>query len=123
MMQQSNTFINVANLTKTYGFKKFHALDNVSLQINQGEVFGLIGPNGAGKTTLMGCLLGLLKPSAGSVLIDGKSVYDLSVKAITGFVPERPHFDAWMIVENFLHYHHMLAKRQLLPLRMKWPRH
>ncbi len=104
-------FIKVENLSKIYGLRKFHALDNINLQINKGEVFGLIGPNGAGKTTLMGCLLGLLKPSTGSVLINGKSVYDMSVKDITGFVPERPHFDAWMIVENFLHYHHMLANQ------------
>ncbi len=111
MADQATSFISISNLHKTYGFKKFHALNDVNLQINKGEIFGLIGPNGAGKTTLMGCLLGLLKPTAGTILIDGKSVYDLSIKAITGFVPERPHFDAWMIVENFLHYHHMLAKQ------------
>jgi len=104
-------FIRVENLTKTYGFRKFHALNDVNLQISKGEVFGLIGPNGAGKTTLMGCLLGLLKPSFGTVLINDKSVHDMAVKEITGFLPERPHFDAWMIVENFLHYHHMLAKQ------------
>ncbi len=106
-----SAFIMAENLTKTYGLRKFHALDDVNLQISKGEVFGLIGPNGAGKTTLIGCFLGLLKPSAGRVLINGKSVHDITVKEITGFVPERPHFDAWMIVENFLHYHHMLAKQ------------
>jgi ABC-2 type transport system ATP-binding protein len=105
-------FIKIDNLSKIYGlFKKNRALDSVSLQIKKGEIFGLIGPNGAGKTTLMGCLLGLLKPSAGKVAIDGKSVHDLSVKAITGFIPERPNFDAWMSVKDFLHYHHMLANR------------
>jgi len=89
-MLNDAAFININNLTKTYGWRKFRALDDVNLQINKGEVFGLIGPNGAGKTTLMGCLLGLLKPSAGTIFIDGKSVNDLSIKAITGFVPERP---------------------------------
>ncbi len=103
--------ITVENLTKTYGWNKFRALDGVNLQIQQGEIFGLIGPNGAGKTTLMGCLLGLLKPTSGTILINGKSVHDLSVKAITGFSPERPNFDAWLTVEGFLHYHHMLAMR------------
>ena len=102
--------ITVENLTKTYGWKKFNALDGVNLQIERGEIFGLIGPNGAGKTTLMGCLLGLLKPSSGTISINGKSVHDLSIKAITGFSPERPNFDAWLTVEGFLHYHHTLAK-------------
>jgi ABC-2 type transport system ATP-binding protein len=103
--------ITVENLIKTYGWKKFNALDGINLQIQRGEIFGLIGPNGAGKTTLMGCLLGLLKPTSGTILINGRSVHDLSVKAITGFSPERPNFDAWLTVEGFLHYHHMLAGR------------
>ncbi len=92
-------------------FSRFRALTDISLNIHRGETFGLIGPNGAGKTTVMGCLLGLLKPSAGSILIDNKPVNEISVKAITGFMPERPNFDAWMIVENFLYYHHMLARQ------------
>lgn len=111
-MSQQTAFIQINNLSKTYGlFSKFRALTDVSLDIQKGETFGLIGPNGAGKTTLMGCLLGLLKPSAGTILIDNKLVNEISVKAITGFMPERPNFDAWMIVENFLHYHHMLARQ------------
>lgn len=111
-MIEQQTFIEINNLSKVYGlFSKFRALDDVNLNIVKGETFGLIGPNGAGKTTLMGCLLGLLRPSTGSMFIDGKSVNDISVKALTGFVPERPNFDAWMIVENFLHYHHMLAQQ------------
>ncbi len=111
-MVEEMPFIQINNLSKTYGlFSKFHALTDVNLNIQKGETFGLIGPNGAGKTTLMGCLLGLLKPSAGNVLIDNKIANDISVKAKTGFMPERPNYDAWMIVENFLHYHHMLANQ------------
>ncbi len=111
-MSQQTAFIQINNLSKTYGlFFKFRALTDINLNIHKGETFGLIGPNGAGKTTLMGCLLGLLKPSAGTILIDNKSVNEISVKALTGFMPERSNFDAWMIVENFLHYHHMLARQ------------
>jgi ABC-2 type transport system ATP-binding protein len=111
-MSQQTAFIQISNLSKTYGiFSKFSALTDINLNIQKGETFGLIGPNGAGKTTLMGCLLGSIKPAAGSILIDNKSVNEISVKAITGFMPERPNFDAWMIVENFLHYHHMLARQ------------
>ena len=55
-------------LSKRY--RGFLALDSVSLQIDQGEVFGLLGPNGAGKSTLIRCLLGFLKPSSGSATVD-----------------------------------------------------
>jgi ABC-2 type transport system ATP-binding protein len=111
-MAETISFIKISNLNKTYGlFSKFQALSDINLNIQRGETFGLIGPNGAGKTTLMGCLLGLLKPTSGNILIDNKEVDDISVKAKTGFMPERPNFDAWMIVENFLHYHHMLAQQ------------
>ena len=61
--------IEITNLTKK--FKEKTALDNVSLSIKQGEVFGLLGPNGAGKTTLIRCLLGLIRPSSGSASIFG----------------------------------------------------
>ncbi|MFX1507704.1 MAG: ABC transporter ATP-binding protein [Promethearchaeota archaeon] len=61
--------IEINNLTKK--FKEKIALDNVSLSIKKGEVFGLLGPNGAGKTTLIRCLLGLIRPSAGFATIFG----------------------------------------------------
>ena len=60
-------------LSKRY--RGFLALDSVSLQIDQGEVFGLLGPNGAGKSTLIRCLLGFLKSSSGSATVDGLDCY------------------------------------------------
>lgn len=104
----SNAFIHCSQLYKSYkgGVK---ALDGVDLQISRGEIVGLIGPNGAGKTTLIGCLLGLLKPDSGSVLIDSQSPDMLSIKAITGYVPERAEFEFWMSGRQFLEYHHGLA--------------
>ncbi len=104
----STAFISVSNLTKTYNFGRVRALNDVSLDIKAGEIFGLIGPNGAGKTTLMGCLLGLLWPSKGSVTIDGLAPNDLKVKRMTGFMPERPSFDKWMTISQFLTYQYML---------------
>lgn len=111
---ENSPFIKVTNLTKTYNFGRVHALDGVSLQIEPGEIFGLVGPNGAGKTTLMGCLLGLLWPSKGQIEIAGRSPSDLEVKRMTGFMPERPSFDKWMNIRQFLTYQYMLSS---LPMK------
>src|SRR5438034_11473701 len=61
--------ISVQSLTKHYG--TLVALDNVSLDIGSGEVFGLLGPNGAGKSTLLKTLVGSLRPTSGTIRIDG----------------------------------------------------
>ena len=74
-----------------------------------GEAFGIIGPNGAGKTTLLGCLLGLLRPDAGSISVDGHAADDLAVRCVTGYLPERLVLDRWMPGLDFLVYHHALA--------------
>jgi ABC-2 type transport system ATP-binding protein len=64
----------IDNVTKIYKKGNVLANDNISLQINQGEIFGIFGPNGAGKTTLVRQLAGLIKPSSGSILLDGIDV-------------------------------------------------
>jgi ABC-2 type transport system ATP-binding protein len=63
----------VRGLAKSYGATR--ALDGVDLDVARGEVFGLLGPNGAGKTTFVRCLMGLLKPDAGTVTMDGEAAY------------------------------------------------
>ena len=98
-------------MTKTYKRGELRALDGVNLSVITGEVFGLIGPNGAGKSTLLGCLLGLLRPDSGTIRIAGKPADFLSIRRITGYVPERPDFEHWMTGRQFLKYHHMLAGR------------
>jgi len=85
------------------------ALDDVSLSVRPGEAFGIIGPNGAGKTTLLGCLLGLLRPDAGRIAVDGRPADDLAVRCVTGYLPERLVLDRWMPGIDFLAYHHALA--------------
>ena len=85
------------------------ALDAVSLSVKPGEAFGIIGPNGAGKTTLLGCLLGLLRPDAGTIALDGRPADDLAVRCTTGYLPERLVLDRWMPGLDFLRYHHALA--------------
>ncbi len=103
--------IAVENLTKTYRQGKVKAVDSACFDVQEGEVFGLIGPNGAGKTTIFGCLLALTQPTAGSILIDGMSPFDLDVKPQIGFLPERPCYNRWMTIRQFLAYHHWMAGR------------
>ena len=101
----------VESVTKTYGRfgRSTRALDGVSLTVQQGETIGLIGPNGAGKTTLLSCLLGFLRPDAGRITVDGKAVDDLSVRARTGYMPERLGFDRDLTGAAFLAHHWRLA--------------
>ena len=64
--------IEVINLSKSYKTKK--AVSNISFKIDENEIVGLLGPNGCGKTTTIGMILGLLKPTSGQVLINGKNI-------------------------------------------------
>jgi ABC-2 type transport system ATP-binding protein len=77
--------IEAQNLTKKYG--DFLAVDNLDLKIKKGEVFGFLGPNGAGKTTSISIIVGLLRPSSGKVLINGKKVEDTDKRTI-GICPQ-----------------------------------
>jgi ABC-2 type transport system ATP-binding protein len=83
--------IEIRNLTKRYG--SFTAVDDVSLEVDRGDIFAFLGPNGAGKTTTIRMMMGLLTPTAGSIRLGG---YDLAreplaAKALCGFVPDRPY--------------------------------
>lgn len=71
---------------------KLRAVDNVSLTIEPGEVYGLIGPNGSGKSTTMKALLGLVKPTAGQCSIFGKDSLKVDSRNDVGFLPENPYF-------------------------------
>ncbi|MBR2435746.1 MAG: ATP-binding cassette domain-containing protein, partial [Lentisphaeria bacterium] len=74
----SDFVIDTNKLTKQYGFlfwkKKVAALDQLTIQVPKGAVFGFLGPNGAGKTTLMKMLVDILDPSSGEVLLDGVNI-------------------------------------------------
>ena len=75
--------VEIKNLNKTYG-GKYKALDNLSLSVKKGEIFGLLGPNGSGKSTTINCLLSLLNYDSGSIKIFGKEMtpesYDIKSK-------------------------------------------
>ncbi|MEO8601839.1 MAG: ABC transporter ATP-binding protein [bacterium] len=81
--------------------RRFRALDGLTLAVERGEILGLLGPNGAGKTTTFKCLLGLLRPSAGAVLFDGRPL-GVAERAAIGFLPEAPYFYDYLTVTEML---------------------
>jgi ABC-2 type transport system ATP-binding protein len=67
-------------------FSNVIAVDNLSFEINEGEIFGLLGPNGAGKTTTIRCLLNIIQPDSGEILFNGNSNFE--IKDLVGYIPE-----------------------------------
>jgi len=96
--------LNVKNLTKKFGNNS--AVEKVSLTINSGEIFSLIGPNGSGKTTIIKLVSGLLKPTAGTIEVDGNDVVKnpISTKSVIGYIPDDPSIWSGMTGEEFLHF-------------------
>jgi ABC-2 type transport system ATP-binding protein len=97
--------IAIANLVKEYG--KFRAVDGVSLEVPGGQIHGFLGPNGAGKTTTIRMIAGLLKPTAGTIVVNG---HDLAkepeaAKASLGFIPDRPFIYEKLTAAEFLRFH------------------
>jgi ABC-2 type transport system ATP-binding protein len=83
-----NEIIRINELTKFYG--PTLAVDHVSFEVKEGEVYGFLGPNGAGKTTTIRMMVGLTQPSSGTALIDGQDIFrePVKVKQTIGLVPE-----------------------------------
>jgi len=88
--------VEINNLVKDFrtSFRRraLRAVDDVSLRIEPGEVYGLIGPNGSGKSTTMKALLGLVEPSAGNCAIFGRDSLKVDSRREVGFLPENPYF-------------------------------
>ena len=96
-------------LTKDYsvGFwrkRPYRALDRLSLEVEQGEVFGFLGPNGAGKTTTLKLLMQLVYPTSGHAEILGRPIGDLQAKRRLGYLPENPYFYDYLTAEELLLY-------------------
>jgi ABC-2 type transport system ATP-binding protein len=101
--------IETQNLTKEYPYGFLHlkrktSLENLTMQIEYGEVFGFLGPNGAGKSTTIKLLMGIIFPTAGSAQILGKPVNDVSMHRDIGYLPEQPYFYDYLTAAEVLDY-------------------
>ncbi len=101
--------IEIDNLTKDFrvGFWKkrpVRALDNLSLRVEKGEIFGFLGPNGAGKTTTLKILMSLLYPTSGAARILGEPVHSVAMRKRIGYLPENPYFYDYLTAEELLTY-------------------
>src|SRR5438309_6541352 len=96
--------ISIQNLTKHYA--TLVALDNISLKIDSAEVFGLLGPNGAGKSPLLKILVGILRPTSGTIRL---GEYDIlanpeKAKKLIGYLPENPSLYTGLTTLEFLQF-------------------
>src|SRR4051812_24438144 len=90
--------IDLQQVTKHYRGKRggVLALDNVSLKVNRGAVFGLLGPNGAGKSTLVKIMMTIVRPTAAKGTVLGNVVGDKATLARTGYLPEHHRFPRYL---------------------------
>ena len=89
---ENKKILSLKNLNKSFG--EFKAVNNINLQVNQGDIYGFLGPNGAGKSTTLRMILGLIKPDSGEILINGKSNSGSNRNFLTsiGALIEKPDF-------------------------------
>ncbi len=96
--------IAVENLTKLYG--ELVAVDALSFRVSPGEVLGLVGPNGAGKTTTLRSLVGIVRPTQGTITIGGHDLVrdPVAAKRLLAFMPDEPHLFDYLTVEEHLRF-------------------
>ncbi|HEX3184582.1 MAG TPA: ABC transporter ATP-binding protein [Pyrinomonadaceae bacterium] len=101
--------VEINNLTKDYevGFvrkRKVRALDDLSLTVDSGQIFGFLGANGAGKTTTLKLLMRLIFPTSGSARILGSDIQNVRMHERIGYLPENPYFYDYLTAREFLEY-------------------
>lgn len=109
--------IETFQLSKVFG--EHIAVRDLTLQIQQGEVFGFLGPNGAGKTTSVKMLLGLVRPTSGRASLLGTPLGDRATRARIGFLPEHFRFHDWLTANEFLELHGQLYGMPTTRLRAR----
>jgi ABC-2 type transport system ATP-binding protein len=109
--------VETEGLRKVFG--NLVAVKNLTLQIQQGEVFGFLGPNGAGKTTSIKMFVGLISPTAGQATLLGSPLGDRHALARVGFLPEHFRFQEWLTAAEFLDLHGQLYGMRLSDLAVR----
>jgi ABC-2 type transport system ATP-binding protein len=117
--------VQTQNLSKVYkdfwGRDKVRALEDLTLTINRGEVFGLLGPNGSGKSTTIKLLLGLIFPTAGSATILGQPAGSTTINEKIGFLPEESYLYRFLNGEEILKFYGRLFKIDRRTLKRRVP--
>lgn len=121
-MPDATPAITIKNLTKVFRtptVRKQHvlAVQNLSLEVAAGQIYGLIGPNGSGKSTTMKVLLGLLKPTSGTAAIFGRDSSRVDSRNDVGFLPENPYFYKHLTGAETLEFYGKLCGLSGSPLR------
>lgn len=109
--------IDVKNLKKYFG--KTHAVDDVTFQVEKGEVFGFLGPNGAGKTTTIRCLMNFLHPSSGEIKIFGMNTKNDSIKILqnVGYLSGDVRlYDNWTGKDHILFFENIRKQKSIAPI-------
>ena len=103
-MEEDSDMLRIDHLTKTYGEKK--AVDDLSLHIAPGEIYGFIGHNGAGKTTTLKSIAGILQFDAGDIRIGGTSIREdpLACKRMMAYIPDNPDLYEYMTGIKYLNF-------------------
>lgn len=100
-MNEMSPILECKGLSKCYGKKK--ALNDINLTIGRGRIIGLLGPNGSGKSTMIKLANGLLTPSKGEILIDGKAP-SITSHSLVSYLPERTYLNDWMRVSDIINF-------------------
>ena len=112
-MKTNKPILEIINLKKYYG--NIRGVEDVSLTLNQGEVYGFIGPNGAGKSTTIKTIMSLINKTSGSILINGKELDkdDLETKKIIGYLPSEINLYDDLTVKEILDFHESFYNKSL----------
>ena len=109
-MKKEHNILEIINLTKYYG--KTKGVEDVSIRLKKGEIYGFIGPNGAGKSTTIRAIMNLINPTSGNILINGKKFdkNDLKMKAKIGYLPSEIYLYDDFTVAQILDFHENFYK-------------